>query len=60
MLDDRLDLVDVIDEDGYKRVFDTSRPTRRLATKQTSGMWSTEEDVTEQVDLRSANRVRAA
>jgi arylsulfatase len=58
--DDRLDLVGVIDEDGYKRVLDTSRPMGRLATKEAIGLWNTEEDVGEQVDLRSTNPVRAA
>lgn len=60
ILGDRLDLVGVIDEDGYKRVLDTSRPTRRLATKQAIGLWDTDDDVAEQVDLSSANPVRAA
>jgi hypothetical protein len=50
----------VIDEDGYKRVVDASRPTARLATKESIGLWNTEEDVGEEVDLRSANPVRAA
>ena len=58
--DDRLDLVGVLDEDGYKRVLDTSRPMDRLATKEAIGLWNTEEDVGEQEDLTSTNPVRAA
>jgi len=59
----RLDLVGIIDEDGYKRVLDPSgrRSIKgRTATEESVGLWNTEEDVGEQVDLRSSNPVRAA
>ncbi|MCJ7749971.1 MAG: sulfatase-like hydrolase/transferase, partial [Armatimonadetes bacterium] len=69
---DDLVLASVIDEDGYKRVLNTSRlrgmwPFRGVrplwgmrATKESIGLWNTQEDVGEQLDLRSTNPVRAA
>ena len=61
---DRVDLVAVIDEDGYKRVLDTSRPQdvrpKWRATKESIGLWSTEDDGPEQVNLMPTEPVRAS
>lgn len=55
-----LDLVAVIDEDGYKRVIDASVPPRETATKQSVGLWDTSSDPDEHDDLSAKLPVRAA
>jgi arylsulfatase A-like enzyme len=55
-----LDLVAVIDEDGYKRVIDASVPPRETATKRSLGLWDTSSDPGEQRDLSARLPVRAA
>jgi arylsulfatase A-like enzyme len=55
-----LDLVAVIDEDGYKRVIDASVPPRETASKQSIGLWDTNLDPGEQADLSAKLPVRAA
>jgi arylsulfatase A-like enzyme len=55
-----LDLVAVIDEDGYKRVIDASVPPRETATKQSVGLWDTRSDPGEHDDLSARLPVRAA
>jgi len=55
-----LDLVGVIDEDGYKRVIDLSVPPRENATEKSLGLWDTGNDRTEKVDLIEKMPVRAA
>jgi arylsulfatase A-like enzyme len=55
-----LDLVAVIDEDGYKRVIDASVPPRETASKQSIGLWDTNLDPGEQTDLSAKLPVRAA
>jgi len=55
-----LDLVGVIDEDGYKRVIDLSVPPRENATKKSLGLWDTGNDRAEKVDLIEKMPVRAA
>ncbi len=56
---DNLDLVSVLDEDGYRRVVDLSLPPRRAAAA-SLGLWDTKTDPREQVDLRAKLPVRAA
>lgn len=55
-----LDLVGVIDEDGYKRVIDVSAPPREAAARRSLGLWDKNRDPTEQADLASRMPVRAA
>lgn len=55
-----LDLVGVIDEDGYKRVVDVSVPPRETATKKSLGLWDTRTDPKEEDDLVEELPVRAA
>jgi hypothetical protein len=55
-----LDLVCVIDEDGYKRVVDVSVPPRETATKKSLGLWDTRTDPKEEEDLVAELPVRAA
>jgi arylsulfatase A-like enzyme len=55
-----LDLVAVIDEDGYKRVLDVSVDPGKHATRESLGLWDTERDVDEQADLSAKMPVRAA
>jgi len=55
-----LDLVAVIDEDGYKRVIDASVPPRETATKRSTGLWDTRVDPEERNDLSASMPVRAA
>jgi arylsulfatase A-like enzyme len=55
-----LDLVAVIDEDGYKRVIDASALPRETASKQSVGLWDTHADPEEQRDLTAQLPVRAA
>ncbi len=54
-----LDLVAVIDEDGYKRVIDMSVLPRENATERSIGLWDTRADPTEERDLSSELPVRA-
>jgi len=55
-----LDLVGIIDEDGYKRVIDTSMPRGIRATKESIGVWDTNQDPTEKVNLWLMRPVRAS
>ncbi len=55
-----LDLVAVIDEDGYKRVVDVSVPPRETAAKKSLGLWDTHADPREETDLADTLPVRAA
>ena len=55
-----LDLVAVIDEDGYKRVIDVSVLPRETATRKSIGLWDTRADPDETVDLLERMPVRAA
>ncbi len=55
-----LDLVGVIDEDGYKRVVDVSVLPRETATKESLGLWDTGADPDELKDLSESMPVRAA
>jgi len=54
-----LDLVAVIDEDGYKRVIDVSVPPRENATERSIGLWDTRTDPMEESDLSKELPVRA-
>jgi arylsulfatase A-like enzyme len=55
-----LDLVCVIDEDGFKRVVDVSVPPQETATKKSLGLWDTRADPREETDLAEELPVRAA
>ncbi|MBN1459069.1 MAG: sulfatase, partial [Armatimonadetes bacterium] len=55
-----LDLVAVIDEDGYKRTLDVSVDPGEFATKKSLGLWDTASDPKERQDLSSSMSVRAA
>ncbi len=55
-----LNLVGVIDEDGYKRVVDVSVSPQDNATQQSLGLWDTRADPKEEVDLSEKLPVRAA
>jgi arylsulfatase A-like enzyme len=55
-----VDLVAVIDEDGYKRVVDVSVLPRETAVKDTLGLWDTRADPQEKVDLVARLPVRAS
>jgi len=55
-----LDLVGIIDEDGYKRVVDVSVLPRETAAKESLGLWNTRADPNEQVNLSEQLPVRAA
>jgi arylsulfatase A-like enzyme len=55
-----LDLVGVIDEDGYKRVLDISVPPRENAPERSLGLWNTRADPKEEFDLSPTLPVRAA
>jgi arylsulfatase A-like enzyme len=55
-----IDLVSVIDEEGYKRVIDVSVPPGKMATEHWLGLWDTESDPREQRDLSGELPVRAA
>jgi len=57
---DHVDLVGIIDSDGYKRVIDVSTVKGIRATKESIGLWDTKADATEQFDVTSAHPVRAA
>jgi arylsulfatase A-like enzyme len=54
-----LDLVAVIDEDGYKRVMDVSVPPRENAPERSIGLWDTRADPMEERDLSRELPVRA-
>jgi hypothetical protein len=55
-----LDLVAVIDGDGYKRVIDLSVAPRETAAKKSIGLWDTRGDLGEEVDLSAKLPARAA
>lgn len=55
-----LDLVAVIDEDGYKRVIDASVLPRETAPRKSVGLWDTRPDPGEHTDLTDTLPVRAA
>ena len=55
-----VDLVAVIDEDGYKRVVDVSVLPRETAVKDTLGLWDTRADPQEKVNLAGKLPVRAS
>jgi arylsulfatase A-like enzyme len=55
-----VDLVGMIDEDGYKRVLDLSVPPINMATAASLGLWDTLSDPAEQENLVDSMRVRAA
>jgi len=55
-----LDLVGVLDEDGYKRVIDVSVQPRETAAKESIGLWDTKADWDELSDLSETTPVRAA
>ena len=55
-----LDLVGVIDEDGYKRVIDVSVLPRETATKESIGLWETGADPDEVREVSGERPVRAA
>ncbi len=55
-----IDLVGVIDEEGYKRVVDVSILPREAATKESLGLWETGSDGAERRDLSDAMPVRTA
>ncbi|NIR00388.1 MAG: hypothetical protein GTN78_09340, partial [Gemmatimonadales bacterium] len=55
-----LDLIGVIDEEGYKRVLDMSVPRGIRATTESVGLWDTSVDEREQADLRRTRPVRAS
>jgi len=55
-----LDLVAVIDEDGYKRVVDVSVAPRETAAKKSLGLWDTRRDPRESEDLSQRLAARAA
>lgn len=55
-----VNLVAVIDEDGYKRVIDVSVPPQETAPDNTTGLWNTRADPKEKQDLLAELPVRAA
>jgi arylsulfatase len=57
---DSLDMVGVIDEEGYKRTVDLAVTPESLATKRSIGFWDTRADPTEMADLSGAQPMRAA
>jgi arylsulfatase A-like enzyme len=56
----KLDLVAVIDEDGYKRTLDMSVAPGEFAARRTVGLWDTNADPGEKADLTESLPVRAA
>ncbi|NIM06862.1 MAG: sulfatase-like hydrolase/transferase [Armatimonadetes bacterium] len=58
--ENELDLITVIDEDGYKRVINMSPKEVAQATEKSVGLWDTKTDLKEQVDLIESLPVRAA
>ena len=58
--DNRLDLVAVIDEDGYKTVLDLSAVPGLLVSELAVGLWDTRADPGERTDLTRELPVRAA
>ena len=60
-LDSRnIDLVGVIDEDGFKRVVDLAADPGAAATARSLGLWDTRADPQERDDLSAGEPVRAA
>ncbi len=55
-----IDVVGVIDKDGYKRVLELSRLVDEAATESSVGLWDTRADPEELTDLSDAMPVRAA
>jgi len=55
-----LDLLGVVDGDGYKRAIEMSPVPGRTTTRKAVGLWDTEADPDEQVDLAESLPVRAA
>jgi arylsulfatase A-like enzyme len=58
--DNAVDLVGVIDEDGYKRVIDVSAPPRETAAQASLGLWDTRRDPAETSNRVDELPVRAA
>ncbi|MBN2405912.1 MAG: sulfatase [Coriobacteriia bacterium] len=58
--DNAVDLVGVIDEDGFKRVMDVSVAPRETAAQGSLGLWDTREDSQEMVNLVDEFPVRSA
>lgn len=54
-----IDLVGVIDEEGYKRVFDMSPTPGACSPSASIGLWDTNRDPQEQTDLRQTRPLRA-
>jgi len=54
-----LDLIAVIDEEGFKRTIDTSMPRGIRATKESIGLWNTGIDECEQTNIEDTESVRA-
>ena len=59
-LDGRLDLVSVMDKEGYKSVIDMSTVPGKVATEESIGLWDTKQDPGETRDLSESLPVRAA
>jgi len=57
--DNRLHLLGVIDEDGYKTVIDVSRVPGKVAPEETIGLWNTRTDPREERDIKAALPVRS-
>ena len=55
-----LDIVGVIDEDGYKRTVDMAVTPTSRATEKSIGLWDTRGDAGEQADLTATLPLRAA
>ena len=58
--DNAVDLVGVIDEDGFKRVMDVSVAPRETAAKDSLGLWDTRGDPEESTNLADEFPVRSA
>jgi arylsulfatase A-like enzyme len=58
--DNAVDLVGVIDEDGFKRVMDVSAAPRETAAQASLGLWDTRADQGETVNVADKFPVRAA
>ncbi len=58
--DNSLDLVCVIDEDGYKRVVDMSAVPWQLVSDRAVGLWDTRRDPSERIDFTALLPVRVS